>query len=57
MLSHKITVIAILAGATTAFAQVQAGRMVGTIYDPQHANVAGAQQAAELDADSDGPSR
>src|SRR5437763_537941 len=32
----------VLASATTAFGQVQSGRMVGTIYDPQRANVAGA---------------
>src|SRR5947208_7596796 len=38
----KLFVIAMLAGAAIASAQVQAGRMVGTIYDPQRANVAGA---------------
>jgi hypothetical protein len=32
----------ILASASTVFAQVQAGRMVGTVYDPQKAAVPGA---------------
>src|SRR5260370_41901169 len=38
----KFVAITILAAVAPAFAQVQAGRMVGTIYDPQHAAVPGA---------------
>src|SRR4051794_6539642 len=42
MQAGKLIVIAILAGAATAFGQVQASRMVGAVYDPQRATVAGA---------------
>src|SRR5215510_2739412 len=30
------------AGSATAFAQLQAGRILGTVYDPQHAGIPGA---------------
>jgi Carboxypeptidase regulatory-like domain len=40
MLNHKFTLL--LACASCAFAQVQSGRLVGTIYDQTHAAVAGA---------------
>ena len=29
-------------GSTTVFAQLQAGRILGTIFDPQHAGIPGA---------------
>src|SRR5437667_12414566 len=31
-----------LAGGTTVFAQLQTGRILGTVYDPQHAGIPGA---------------
>src|SRR5262245_22621200 len=36
-----LTVLA-SAGGTLAFAQLQAGRILGTVYDPQHAGIPGA---------------
>ena len=35
-------VVCVLAAAAPAFAQLQAGRIVGQVFDPQHASVAGA---------------
>jgi hypothetical protein len=37
-----ILIVACTLGATTAFAQLQAGRIVGTIFDPQGAGIPGA---------------
>jgi cytochrome c-type biogenesis protein CcmH/NrfG len=34
--------VCLLAGSVTSFAQLQAGRIVGQVFDPQHASVAGA---------------
>jgi len=41
-LALKYLAVVVVAGSSAAFAQVQAGRMVGTIYDPQHSAIPGA---------------
>lgn len=40
----RVAVLAVLcaAGSATLFAQLQSGRIVGTVYDPQHAGIPGA---------------
>ena len=37
-----VLVLSFLLAGTTAFAQLQSGRIVGSVYDPQHASVSGA---------------
>src|SRR5437764_173989 len=39
---RKLRFVLLLACVQAAFSQVQSGRLVGTIYDPTHAAVAGA---------------
>ena len=39
---RSLTVYSVMACSTAAFGQVQSGRIVGTVYDPQHATVPGA---------------
>src|SRR5688572_7443540 len=43
----RVAVLAALctAGGATAFAQLQSGRILGTVYDPQHAGIPGATVA------------
>jgi hypothetical protein len=47
MMTKRLARIAVLtalftAGGTTVFAQLQTGRILGTVYDPQHAGIPGA---------------
>jgi hypothetical protein len=43
----RVVVLALLwtASSTPVFAQLQAGRILGTVYDPQHAGIPGATVA------------
>jgi Carboxypeptidase regulatory-like domain/Periplasmic binding protein-like domain len=60
-LALRFAAISILAGGAAVFAQVQAGRMVGAVYDPQRATVPGAtvtdvatNQSKRVTADGNG---